>query len=140
MMNPWRSLCTRTTATREPICRESRQGILLLRVSTWVLSTSVYTTKRNIFLKNFCSWTELHLCVTIIQCCRSLWLTFLLLFWLWLWIDKLFFLPFYAYHDIIWEELRGGKCCHRSCSAENSVLHKKLHFVLSEVQWCKIFQ
>lgn len=127
MMNPWRSLCTRTTATREPICRESRQGILLLRVSTWVLSTSVYTTKRNIFLKNFCSWTELHLFVTIIQCCRSLWLTFLLLFWLWLWIDKLFLTILY----ISWYHLGrigGGKCCHRSCSAENSALHKKVTF------------
>lgn len=127
MMNPWRSLCTRTTATREPICRESRQGILLLRVSTWVLSTSVYTTKRNIFLKNFCSWTELHLCVTIIQCCRSLWLTFLLLFWLWLWIDKLFlnhFIPIMISFGKNW----GGECCHRSCSAENSALHKKVTF------------
>lgn len=75
MMSPWRNLCTRTTATKEPTCKESRQGTLLLRVSAWVLSTSVYTTKRNIFLKNFCSWTELHVYVTIIQWCRSLWLT-----------------------------------------------------------------
>lgn len=75
MMSPWRNLCTRTTATKEPTCKESRQGMLLLRVSAWVLSTSVYTTKRNIFLKNFCSWTELHVYVTIIQWCRSLWLT-----------------------------------------------------------------
>lgn len=75
MMSPWRNLCTRTTATKEPTCKESRQGTLLLRVSAWVLSTSVYTTKRNIFLKIFCSWTELHVYVTIIQWCRSLWLT-----------------------------------------------------------------
>lgn len=75
MMSPWRNLCTRTTATKEPTCKESRQGTLLLRVSAWVLSTSVYTTKRNIFLKNFCSWTELNVYVTIIQWCRSLWLT-----------------------------------------------------------------
>lgn len=141
MMNPWRSLCTRTTATREPICRESRQGILLLRVSTWVLSTSVYTTKRNIFLKNFCSWTELHLCVTIIQCCRSLWLTFLLLFWLWLWIDKLFlnhFIPIMISFGKNWGG--GGSVVIVPVAQKTVPCIKKLHFVLSEVQWCKIFQ
>lgn len=132
MMNPWRSLCTRTTATREPICRESRQGILLLRVSTWVLSTSVYTTKRNIFLKNFCSWTELHLFVTIIQCCRSLWLTFLLLFWLWLWIDKLFFYHFIPIMISLGKNW-GGSVVIVPVAQKTVPCIKKLHFVLSEV-------
>lgn len=113
MMSPWRNLCTRTTATKEPTCKESWQGTLLLRVSAWVLSTSVYTTKRNIFLKNFCSWTELHVYVTIIQWCRSLWLT---LFYCSCDCESIyfFFLPFSTYHDFIWEDMGEGvrrNCC-----------------------------
>lgn len=112
MMSPWRNLCTRTTATKEPTCKESRQGTLLLRVSAWVLSTSVYTTKRNIFLKIFCSWTELHVYVTIIQWCRSLWLT---LFYCSCDCESIyFFLPFSTYHDFIWEDMGEGvrrNCC-----------------------------
>lgn len=125
MMSPWRNLCTRTTATKEPTCKESRQGTLLLRVSAWVLSTSVYTTKRNIFLKNFCSWTELHVYVTIIQWCRSLWLT---LFYCSCDCESIyFFLPFSTYHDFIWEDMGEGvrrNCCH-FYSGENSALHLK---------------
>lgn len=113
MMSLWRNLCTRTTATKEPTCKESRQGTLLLRVLAWVLSTSVYTTKRNIFLKNFCSWTELHVYVTIIQWCRSLWLT---LFYCSCDCESIyFFLPFSIYHDFIREDMGEGvrrNCCH----------------------------
>lgn len=125
MMSPWRNLCTRTTATREPTCKESRQGTLLLRVSAWVLSTSVYTTKRNIFLKNFCSWTELHVYVTIIQWCRSLWLT---LFYCSCDCESIyFFLPFSTYHDFIWEDMGRGleEMVVIFYSEENSALHLK---------------
>lgn len=125
MMSPWRNLCTRTTATKEPTCKESRQGTLLLRVSAWVLSTSVYTTKRNIFLKNFCSWTELHVYVTIIQWCRSLWLT---LFYCSCDCESIyFFLPFSTYHDFIWEDRGRGleEMVVIFYSEENSALHLK---------------
>lgn len=142
MMSQWRNLCTRTTATKEPTCKESRQGTLLLRVSAWVLSTLVYTTKRNIFLKNFCSWTELHVYVTIIQWCRSLWLT---LFYCSCDCESIyFFLPFSTYHDFIWEDM--GRRLEEMVVifiAKKTVPYiwkKKLHFVLSDIQCCEIFQ
>lgn len=95
----------------------------------------------NIFLKNY--WTELHVYVTIIQWCRSLWLT---LFYCSCDCESIyFFLPFSIYHDFIREDMGEGvrrNCCH-FYSEENSALHlkkKKLHFVLSDIQCCEIFQ
>lgn len=135
MMSPWRNLCTRTTATKEPTCKESRQGTLLLRVSAWVLSTSVYTTKRNIFLKNFCSWTELHVYVTIIQWCRSLWLT---LFYCSCDCESIYFF-FYHFLPIM---ISFGKTWGRGLeeivvifySEENSALHLKKKSYISFYQ------
>lgn len=139
MMSPWRNLCTRTTATKEPTCKESRQGTLLLQVSAWVLSTSVNTTKRNIFLKNFGSWTELHVYVTIIQWCRSLWLT---LFYCSCDCESIYF--FYHFLPIM---ISFGKTWGRGLeeivvifySEENSALHLKKKVIFRFIRYSMLW-